>query len=173
MGYNYSVKAGEYDDLNLHEDDLAGGYRTIGVLSDNDTHRERELIGDADYGKSGGFAPGEIWLLNYSLSASSRSFDDFIYWITGDSHSPDDDEYFYQNAGRLSSTYDDGELGGSILVTWDMVEDSFNEDIQFRMLANDDFGGNMFLSYQAVRVKRAGDPEGKPHDGTGSGGETF
>ena len=153
MSWNYPFEPNELRDADLDRDDFAGGYRTIGVLSDNDTHRERELIGDADYGKPGEFEPGEAWLLNFTVSASSRSFDDFIMWITGDSHSPDDDEYFYQNAGRLSETYSAGEVGGTILVTWDMVESSFNQDIQFRMLANDDFGGNMFLSYQAIRVK--------------------
>lgn len=173
MGYTYEVKPGEYDDINLHGDDLVGGYRTIGALLDNDTDRQRELIGDSDYGTAREMKPGDVWILNYSLSASSRSFDDFIYWIVGDDYSPDEDQYFYQNAGRLSSTYDAGEVGGSILVTYDMVEDSYNEDIQFRMLANDDFGGNMFLSYQAIRVKRGGNPQETTYAGDGTSGEDF
>ena len=172
MTWNYPFEPDELKATDLARDDFVGGYRTIGVLNDNDTHRERELIGDSDYGKPGEFEEGEAWLLNFTVSASSRSFDDFIMWITGDSHTPDDDEYFYQNAGRLSETYSAGEVGGTILVTWDMVEDSFNSDIQFRMLANDDFGGNMFLSYQAIRVKRPSHTD-FIRSADGSSGENF
>ena len=155
--FDYSKGPGEWDSISV-TDDFLGGYRTFTFPDENDDEQLRSLIGDADYGVTRGntggdpgILPGEAWLLSYELSASRRNFDNFVFNLVEDSVSPD--TVFRQSTSRLSETFSNG-LTGSFLVTYDMVEDSFRGDIQAQIIALDDSTGNMFLSYQAVRVKR-------------------
>ena len=153
--FEYDFKPGELNSQPI-EGDFVGGYRTDFTNDEaNDTIRFRSLIRDADYGNPEGnsIQPGEVWQISVQVSFSQRNFDNFVLRLVGDSAGGDDGT-FTQKVSRLSSAFDDGSISETILVTYEMVEPSFREDVQVRMTMLDATTSNIFLSYQAVRVKK-------------------
>lgn len=171
MPGNISYEPGALDDIKTGEDFVSFN-RVDSYTSANDLMRFRDIIGGSTYGP-GEFLPGDIWYLFVTFGTSSENFDDFNFAIASDSATPDGvkgDEVLWQTVVSDSS---DDIMTVSMPVSWEMVENSFNEDIQVRVTSLDDSGANVFVNGHAIRVKRGGDPERATTNSDGTTGESF
>lgn len=171
MTGNISYEPGALDDIETSEDFVSFN-RIDSYTSANELIRFRDIIGGSTYGP-GAFLPGDIWYLFVTFGTSSENFDDFNFSISSDSYNPDGtkgDEILWQTVVSDSS---DEIQTITLPVSWEMVENSFNEDIQIRITTLDGSGGNIFVNGHAIRVKRGGDPTRTTTNSTGNSGESF
>lgn len=138
--------------------DIATYMETDSIGNDaNDTVRFREVIYD---GLEGGniddyeneFAPGEVWHVEAEVTLPER-FQEYEVTITGDSYTPDSEEYIRRKVIRPSEFLTEKI---EAVVSWPMISMSFNQDVQIRITSlEDEGGGNVHVSVQATCVKPA------------------